>query len=275
MNQDIRLFGWLSLSFILSSCTAWNYEAEPCDPSVKSLSRDSCKRLNSNLSDCMVYQCDGKTLTCKLGLRDYDRDGDPDSICGGTDCNDYDPNVYGREVGQCECKRDLVDTDCFVGVNGSVCERKAKYTCPGGTSLVCPASPGSPNLNWQTQPDPMTASWDWNCDGTVQFACKYDITVFGKQPTTVTDENCIIPLCSSQVKSYLLSGQTSNACDAYCNELPESSCRSDRDKLIFLSCDKECGAAAVSCKCYWSTYDSPERCVREGFGAKNALIICK
>ena len=154
------------------SCTAWNYEAESCDPSVNNLTKDVCKRLNSSLNGCMIFQCDGKTRECKLGPRDQDRDGDPDVACGGTDCNDFDPAISGGANGMCACSASLLDMPCAVGAEGTACRKNGKYVC-SNAHLTCSATAGNPDSQWKGNPSPDNGSWDWNCDGSISKACSY------------------------------------------------------------------------------------------------------
>ncbi len=51
---------------------------------------------------------------------------------------------------------------CTAGVG--VCQASGTYDAMGNCSGV----PGTPDDTWHDAPDPITHSWDWNCDGTVE-----------------------------------------------------------------------------------------------------------
>jgi hypothetical protein len=95
-----------------------NYTIEECKPAAKQAD-DVCDRLNrppvaGTPPACTTYQCDPKLLRCVEKTRDDDRDGDPARECGGTDCDDADPERSGKAKEVC----DRVDNDC----NGMVDE---------------------------------------------------------------------------------------------------------------------------------------------------------
>lgn len=84
-----------------------DYPIGECDPSQPQAT-DACERLNADPATCTAYRCDAATKRCVQAARDDDRDGDPPVACGGTDCDDHDPNRSGRAAERC----DLVDNDC-------------------------------------------------------------------------------------------------------------------------------------------------------------------
>jgi hypothetical protein len=65
-----------------------DYDVTACTPGAKSQETDVCDRLTPT-DPCLPYQCDNATQRCVERLRDDDRDGDPPTACGGTDCNDH------------------------------------------------------------------------------------------------------------------------------------------------------------------------------------------
>jgi hypothetical protein len=262
---------WLCLSlFFFGACTAWQYEIESCDPNARDLSKDVCHQLNGAALGCVIYQCDGQTSTCRELPRDFDRDGDPDLSCGGTDCNDYDPSVYGRLGDLCTCKPDVLNTTCSVGQPGSPCERKAKYACLNG-SLGCPATPAAPQ-DWQSGPDPMNSSWDWSCDGKIDTACSWmDFT--GRYFRT----DCPPTPCSDGQRMLIAMDQSAMLCGTYCDGLDKPACDSMANKPAVLNCDVQpnCGSRIGVCHCRWDGLGPPlGSCIAETYSTIGS-IYCK
>jgi hypothetical protein len=83
---------WLLFLFLGACVGLDDYRIDVC--AVKpggTLADDPCNAANADQSidPCIPYQCvDGR---CLQKLRDFDRDGDPDAVCGGSDCDDKDP----------------------------------------------------------------------------------------------------------------------------------------------------------------------------------------
>lgn len=242
------LFGlcWALFGLGLSACTAWQYDIESCDPHARDLSKDVCQQLNGVSVGCMIYQCDGQTATCRQSPRDFDRDGDPDTSCGGTDCNDYDPSVFGRQGDLCTCKPDVVGTTCSVGPPGSACERRAKYACLSG-GLTCPATPSAP-MEYQSGADPVNSSWDWNCDGKVEAACSW------MDPTgRYYRSDCPGTSCTAEQTMRIAMDQSAALCSAFCSPLPKANCDQPSNKPAVLNCDAQssCGSRIGVCFCRW------------------------
>lgn len=121
---------------LLAIATAWpgllagcgDYEVQPCDPGVSSLTDDVCNRLNVEGS-CTPYQCDSATRRCVLRPRDFDRDGDPDVACGGRDCDDLDAQMSSLRAWDAEQIQDI-------GLPGSVSESDVAMASANGADLV-------------------------------------------------------------------------------------------------------------------------------------------
>lgn len=241
----------LSLSF--AACTAWQYEIEPCDPGIADLSKDLCNQLNPNMSDCMLYQCDSQTLTCKLTPRDFDRDGDPDRSCGGKDCNDFNRYVNGLSGDACSCSPDKLGTSCSVGEQGTACERSSSYTC-SNNQLLCPTTPAAAG-SWQDHADLTTGSWDWDCDGSVEKACSY----VGAQMPAACAQNPAAE-CDATVTTAIKNLNATALCDYYCNQFsnklrtPCDDHGNTAPPKIF-NCTNDCGASVGYCWCTWM-YDA-------------------
>ena len=94
---------------------------------VTALGADACK---ANIL------CDPAQSICTYEVLDKDGDGYPPVVCGGTDCDDSDPNVHPGAAETCDGK----DDDC----NGKIDDGA---TCPGGMEScqagVCVCPPGN------------------------------------------------------------------------------------------------------------------------------------
>ena len=219
------------------SCNPGNYELASCNPGVDTLSRDACNALNDKNTDCTsMYQCDKATSSCKLSPRDYDRDGDPDVACGGTDCNDYDPKVSGANK-LCSCDPIKVGQTCVVGVGA--CQATDKYTCKSGV-LYCtvPNPPPVADPGYMQNAYTGNGSWDWNCDGLQDMKC-------GDDKGNLS--SCPVPNCeNSPFKAGMTQADLDTACNSYCTKLPgnASGCL---DRVVF--CDSSCGMPVYSCHC--------------------------
>lgn len=255
--MKISSFRHLLIVAILTgiSCTAWNYEAEACDPSVNNLTKDVCRRLNSSLSACMIYQCDGKTRECKLGPRDQDRDGDPDVACGGTDCNDFDPAIAGGANGMCACSASLLDMPCAVGAEGTACRRNGKYVC-SNAHLTCSATAGTPDSQWKGNPSPDNSSWDWNCDGIISRACSYLDT----NNTRQIIEACSGIKCNPNAQQRIIENQDATT---ICNSFNGLSFSGDRS-IDVIVCSNDCGSPIVACQSF---------CSQSGGGVEECVIV--
>ncbi len=113
-----------------SACTFGglaNYTIQACEPS-KTQATDVCDRLNTDRESCTPYQCDPASRHCVQKTRDDDRDGDPSTKCGGTDCDDNDAARSGHATEIC----DQLDNNC----NGLVDE---DAITPGQERTIAPA----------------------------------------------------------------------------------------------------------------------------------------
>jgi hypothetical protein len=251
MLQSFRQIGMYLALCGLSACTAWQYDIEACDVHARDLSKDVCNQLNDgSSSSCLIYQCDGQTASCKQSVRDYDRDGDPDVACGGTDCNDFDPSVYGSQGSQCTCTQDSIGTPCTVGPSGSTCQRSSMFSCIDKT-LICNATPGAPQSEYQAGPDATNKSWDWNCDGQVEQACSW-MDPSGRSYRTI--DQCPPSTCSDQLKMDLANNMPLTLCSDYCSTISDkATCTAPQNVPKLLNCDAQpfCGSHVGVCFCKW------------------------
>lgn len=228
----------LGLLLVSASCTAGNYDAG-CDPTVKTLLQDVCNRLNPTPPDpkaCSLYQCDRESASCKLAPRDYDRDGDPEPRCGGTDCNDNDPTVNGLNS-TCSCQNTPTNMTCTIGIG--VCQRSGPYSCVNQV-LTC-GQPGSPSTDYMPAPDSLNHSWDWNCDGINELGCTNKLT-------GVTSE-CPAANCDATLQG-LVGTQNDAACDAFCGQIADKKDpRCDKNFANFVVCTADCAKPVLTCHC--------------------------
>jgi hypothetical protein len=103
-----------------------DYAIDACEPS-KTQASDICDRLNKDPATCTPYQC-AASRHCVQTTRDDDRDGDPPTKCGGTDCDDANAARSGHAKEIC----DRLDNDC----NGVVDEDALHV---GAERMIAPA----------------------------------------------------------------------------------------------------------------------------------------
>lgn len=255
----------LILVAMQAACTAWQYEVASCDPGA---SIDICNRLNTAdginpTTACSgIWRCDPNTNTCQPSVRDQDRDGDLPIECGGTDCDDLDPQLNGPR-GTCDCQRLLnPPTGCTVGTGS--CFSKGQWTCPSGAPK-CDAqikSPPAPPAWNTTEVSPSNPTWDWNCDGIIEESCALTDKVNGPKIP------CTISHCSQPTKDRIQAEMAKPSpdidliCDKYCQENGEFLRCKDGvgvtdDFLIncFGAGDSpaqptgECGKIVIACRC--------------------------
>ncbi len=80
----------------------------------------------SDKTTCTIDTCVEQTQTCTHVSRDADGDGDADWGCGGTDCNDTDPNVAGTMSELCG---NQVDDNCDTAVDEVSCINPKHDNC--------------------------------------------------------------------------------------------------------------------------------------------------
>jgi hypothetical protein len=190
------------------------------------------------MTGCMLYQCDRATANCRLSPRDYDRDGDPDKTCGGTDCNDFDPTINGLNT-TCHCMGDPSPPEaCSVG--SGICKRSSTYTCKSGQLYCTQAGMPDPAVTYMVQPDQVTNSWDWNCNGVLEAGCRDENT---KKVTA-----CPQPNCDAAVKATI--GSDNNvACQTFCSMINGADPKCSKEVANFAVCDNVCGHTVVTCRC--------------------------
>jgi len=86
-------------------------------------------------STCTIDTCIEATQDCKNEPRDVDGDGDPDWSCGGTDCNDTDPDVSGKQAEICA---NGVDDDCDLSVDEAGCSAPKHDKCADALKIEKP-----------------------------------------------------------------------------------------------------------------------------------------
>ena len=234
-----RVFSAVGVLFALSllACTVGNYEVANCDPAASSLTTDPCDKFNKDPNDCMPYQCDRGTQRCVQAPRDWDRDGFPDSRCGGTDCDDRNPLITGSTNGECSCS--IAGMQCKAGQGA--CRRFATYSCQNNIA-VCPALAGQPS-DWNTSiyndaPNGYSSE-DWNCDGTVNRACCYR-----NSNGTEICNGC------DAIKTDLCTKDVTTVCTSHCVAYRNNptGCKAQVSKL-FACNNTMCGARVAVCTC--------------------------
>lgn len=97
---------------------------EQCDPKLGCRAGEpvTC----SDFSPCTVDACEELTKACVHAPRDADLDGDPDSHCGGDDCDDADPAVSSLEPEVCGNGR---DDDCDQALDEVGCASPEHDSC--------------------------------------------------------------------------------------------------------------------------------------------------
>jgi hypothetical protein len=290
MRSRSRSFLLIAGIFLQSSCTAWQYDIEGCDPNKGAA---DCMRLNDrdgiSLSilpsdPCKeIWQCDRSTATCKKSVQDLDGDGDPPPSCGGNDCDDRNSSYSGLN-GTCSCAA-LQDKPCTNQAVGH-CKASGTWMCDGVNVPTCSA-PLISRGSWALTKDAINDTWDWNCDGRIEENC-----------TSLSDLSgpvlpCVKTMCSDSLLSEIQTESSKAApnvdglCEKYCRSRAVDvgfgfmRCPQEvKTKLIF-NCfgsgnfpanpDEECGKLVVQCKCRDDGWANS--CVRES--AKELRVFCQ
>lgn len=235
----------LGLVLFLGACMAGQYDIEDCDPSVPNLQMDLCNRLNESMgvSGCMKYQCDNVTHRCVMKAVDYDRDGDPSRACGGADCDDSDPAVYGTAVELCDnkdnncntvkdegcaCDPKVIGTTCYDGKGA--CKRSGQFICNANVP-ICTAKGVDPQSAWHNATDLVNRSADWNCNGMDEFTC-------------CADGNCAQPFACPVFECP--SNDPNALCLQFCNAQNVLTCLG---ATATGRCDSSCGGRTLICRC--------------------------
>jgi hypothetical protein len=226
---------------LLSACTAGQYEIADCAVSAQTLLSDTCRELNADPSACLLYQCNTGTGRCELRARDFDRDGDPDSACNGSDCDDNNAQINGMGGGKCACSPASLALTCAKGVGA--CRREAQYVCKNN-QLSCPAMAAAPQ-DWGNTADPVSKSWDRDCDEQITSACCYTNSNSSKLCVS-----CDVIACGSAIATAIGSNDASTACSEYCKPKDRDSCPQPGAPQ-FLRCSPDCGSSLAICYCQW------------------------
>lgn len=245
-----------------TSCTAGDYEVAPCGQ-PKSLAADPCNALNTEPNKCEIYQCDSPSGACKLGTRDYDRDGDPDVVCGGKDCDDFDADKNGFNQ-TCSCDPTLIGKDCFVGVGA--CRVKSVYSCMSGSLFCAQANSPPTSVDYMSRPEPTTGSWDWDCSNSIELGCR-------ATPTSPIG-SCPAVSCDAALSDSIGKKNFDAACDTYCgriNPLSSGNCKTGAAPVIL--CGTECGQPILTCNCAKSGLTSCVRDANQKTGVN--YVLCK
>lgn len=233
-----RALAWIGVAtgLLVGACSAGNYEISDCDSATTNLTTDVCNKFNTDPNSCMPYQCDRTTSRCIQAARDWDRDGYPDSRCGGMDCDDRDPKITGGADGACSCK--LAGMTCSAGQGA--CKRFASYNCQNNVA-VCPALAAQPD-DWRATPygdaPNSYGSEDWSCDGNVERACCY----------VNTNGTRICQPCTQQAS--LCTGDVTAVCTSLCNAMNgnATACQAAAPKMV--TCNTGlCGSRVAICYC--------------------------
>ncbi len=237
-NLQTTPLRWLGIAALalFADCAAGNYEIADCDGAASNLATDVCNKFNTDPNDCMPYQCDRPSGRCIQTARDWDRDGYPDSRCGGSDCDDRDPKITGAMDGACSCT--ITGMICSAGQGA--CKRYSKYVCQNNFA-ICPALESQPS-DWNTSPyaDPPNSytSEDWNCDGTVERACCY-VNANGTK------------ICGQCVQSAsLCTSDVNTVCRNFCSGMnfDAGACNAANNKLFTCNAS-QCGSRVAICSC--------------------------
>lgn len=226
---------------LAGACTAGQYEISDCAVSAQTLLSDSCRELNPDPNACKLYQCNTGTGRCELRARDFDRDGDADSTCGGSDCDDNNVMVNGMGAGKCDCSQASLAQTCAKGVGA--CRREAQYTCKNNV-LSCPAVAAAPQ-DWGSSTDPISKSWDLDCDEQETSACCY---TNGNNSRLCVP--CDVVQCASAISTAIAGNNATTACTEYCKTKDKNTCPQPGTPQ-FLRCSASCGSSLAICYCQW------------------------
>lgn len=131
---------------------------------------------------CEVGQCSPRG-TCVFLVRDQDGDGFTDSLCGGTDCNDLNPNAHPSGVEDCtdgtdnDCNGvadcfdpacDGVECGCTPAPNGENCSNSVDDDCDGAVDCLDTDCLGTTDCG--CEPESCENGDDDDCDGLIDCA---------------------------------------------------------------------------------------------------------
>lgn len=109
---------------------------------------------------CVSDACAFADATCPSGFR-----FDKSASVGGGACVAVAADMATTPVDDMTITCASVGQPCSVGVGA--CKRSGTIVCspdPG-----CSVTAGVPDNSWHDTPDPATGSWDYNCDGKVEY----------------------------------------------------------------------------------------------------------
>ncbi len=283
---EIGLITVISLAVSLSACTAWQYEIMNCDPSA---SIDICSRLNTEdgINPAMacsgIWRCDSASSTCQPTVRDQDRDGDLPIECGGTDCDDLNPQLNGAQR-TCDCRLlQSSSTPCSIGVGA--CLSSGKWTCANEVATCdAPAKTPLPAPSWSSKPvSPEYLNWDWNCDGIIEENCALPENVNASK-TPCVKSHCPAPVARRVSEEMMKPSPNIDAiCSDYCESNNENGlCRASANVTapFVMNCfgagdlpakpESECGALIVTCQCF-----AFFGCHRVSGAVKGGFVYCR
>lgn len=216
-------------------------EPEPIETEDVDCESDvDCQALASGAipQDCAEARCEPFTRRCIFRTRDADGDGHrsngrPPGATGdqnrctvlgrtvetGDDCDDANPTIRPGALKTC----DGVDRDCDGAVNDRVpacectpsspqtiacqnyregaCYRAGVIRCINGAYTPCSAPYVAGSSTWRTSPDPVTGSWDTNCQNgpEKQFTnFEYYASSGGKNMQTANAFRASVVQCQNQ-----------------------------------------------------------------------------
>lgn len=159
---------------------------------------------------CEVGRC-ASSKRCEFSPRDQDLDGFADSLCGGTDCNDLNPDANPSRAESCF---DGSDNDCN-GVSDCF-----DPSCADGACGCTPAQSGESCTNGSDDDcDGAVDCLDTDCIGTVDCGCESESCENGSDDDCdelidCRDDDCSAhPACLCQATPEVCNNQEDEDCD--------------------------------------------------------------